>query len=59
MAHLGRSMLVHGRIRTFDEVVARLRAVTPAEVAAVAERVLTGPRTLALVGPVDRATLKG
>ncbi len=59
MAHLGRSMLVHGRIRTFDEVVARLRTVTLAEVAAVAERVLTGPRTLALVGPVDPATLKG
>ncbi len=59
MARLGRSVLVHDRARTFDEVVARLRAVTLADVAEVAERVLTRPRTLAMVGPVDPATLTG
>jgi len=56
MASLGQSVLVHGRARSFEEVVARLRAVTLAEVAAVAERVLSRPRTLAMVGPLDPAT---
>ena len=57
MSRLGRSVLVHDRVRTFDEVAARLRAVTRADVAAVAERVLSRPRTLALVGPVDPASV--
>jgi len=59
MARIGRSVLVHGHVRTYDEVVARLRAVTLAEVAAVAQRVLSRPRTLALVGPVDAAAFTG
>ncbi len=59
MARIGRSLLVHDHVRTYDEVAARLRAVTLADVAAVAERVLTRPRTLAVVGPVDRSTLAG
>lgn len=58
MASLASSVLVHGRPRPFDEVVARLRAVTRADVAAVAERVLSRPRTLALVGPVDPASVR-
>jgi predicted Zn-dependent peptidase len=56
MASLGQSVLVHGRARTFEEVTGRLRAVTLAAVADVAERVLSRPRTLALVGPVDPAS---
>ncbi len=52
-------LIVHGQVRTYDEVVTRLRAVTLADVAAVAERVLSRPRTLALVGPVDPAVLAG
>jgi len=59
MARIGRAVLVHGHVRTYDEVVARLRAVTLDDVAAVAERVLSRSRTLALVGPVDAATLTG
>ena len=59
MARIGRAVLVHGHVRTYDEVVARLRAVTLADVAAVAERVLSRSRTLALVGPVDTAMLAG
>ncbi len=59
MSRIGHSMLVHGAVRTYDQVVARLRAVTRRDVAAVAERILTRPRTLALVGPVDTATLTG
>ena len=59
MARIARSLLVHDRVRTYDEVVARLRAVTLADVAAVAERVLSRPRTLALLGPVDAAALAG
>ncbi|MEO5678907.1 MAG: pitrilysin family protein, partial [Acidimicrobiales bacterium] len=59
MARIGRALLVHNEVRTYDEVVARLRAVTLDDVAAVAERVLSLPRTLALVGPVDPAALAG
>jgi len=59
MARIGRSLLVHGRVRTYDEVVARLRAVTLADVAGVAERVLSRSRTLALVGPVEPGALTG
>ena len=59
MSRIGRGLLVHEHVRTYDEVVARLRSVTVADVAAVAERVLTRPRTLALVGPVDGSDLAG
>ena len=58
MSRIARSVLVHGRVRTFDEVVARLRSVTLADVAAVAERILARPRTLTLVGPVDAAAYR-
>jgi predicted Zn-dependent peptidase len=57
MGRIGRSLLVHGEIHTFEEVVALLRAVTAAEVADVAATVLTRPRTLAVVGPVEESTL--
>ncbi|MEJ7765834.1 MAG: hypothetical protein WKF86_10085, partial [Acidimicrobiales bacterium] len=57
MSRIGRALLVHDQVRTYDEVAARLRAVTLDDVARVAERVLSRPRTLALVGPVDPSTL--
>jgi predicted Zn-dependent peptidase len=42
-----------GRVIPIDEDVAALRAVTVEEVAAVVERVLGGPRAVAVVGPRD------
>jgi len=57
MGRIGRALLVHGAVETFEEVVARIRSVTRAEVAELAARLLSGPRTLAVVGPVEKAAL--
>jgi predicted Zn-dependent peptidase len=53
MHRLGRSELTLGEIPSLDELVARIDAVSTADIARVVERVLTpGRRTLAVVGPV-------
>jgi predicted Zn-dependent peptidase len=51
MSRIGRSQLVHGRVLTFDEVVAAIEAVTVDDVGRVAADVLNRPRVLAVVGP--------
>jgi predicted Zn-dependent peptidase len=51
MSRIGRSQLVHGEVLTVDEVVGRVEAVTLDDVRRVAERVLGGPRVMAVVGP--------
>ena len=51
MGRLGRSLMQRDTITTIDEHVARIRAVTVADVARVLHRVLEGPRALAAVGP--------
>jgi len=53
MNRLGRSELDHGRQRTLAETLARIDAVTPAEVAALAEELLSQDLTAAVVGPFD------
>ena len=53
MHRIGRSQLVHGCVKTVEEVVERVDAVTLEQVADVAARVLGGARTVAVVGPVD------
>jgi predicted Zn-dependent peptidase len=56
MHRLGNSELILGEAKPLDEVVARIEAVTLADVSRVVERLFTAePRTLALVGPVDEA----
>jgi predicted Zn-dependent peptidase len=53
MHRIGRAELTMGEIPTLDEVVAKVEAVGPADLARVIERVLgPGHRTLAAVGPV-------
>jgi predicted Zn-dependent peptidase len=53
MHRIGRAELTMGEIPSLDEVVARVEAVGPDDVARVIERVLgSGDRTLAAVGPV-------
>jgi predicted Zn-dependent peptidase len=53
MHRIGRGELTAGRVPSLDEVVAMVEAVTPDDVRRVIERVLgSGPRTLAVVGPV-------
>ncbi|HZD66897.1 MAG TPA: pitrilysin family protein, partial [Acidimicrobiales bacterium] len=51
MSRIGRSQLVHGRVLSVDEVLSRVEAVTLEDVHDAARRVLSGPRTLSVVGP--------
>jgi predicted Zn-dependent peptidase len=52
MRRLGRSELIEGDIPSLEELVARVDAVTPDDVARVVDRVFAdAPRTLAVVGP--------
>ena len=53
MARLGRSLMARDEIVPLDEQLARIRAVTADDVAAVAARVFGSARSLAVVGHVD------
>jgi len=53
MGRLGRGELSPMEMLSVDEQVARLRAVTVEDVQRVVRRVLSQPRTLAVVGPFD------
>ncbi len=54
MHRIGRAELTLGEVPDIDEVVARVEAVNPDDVARVIERVVApGRRTLAVVGPVN------
>jgi predicted Zn-dependent peptidase len=57
MARIGRSLMARDEVVPVDEQVARIRAVTADDVAAVAARVYDSPRALAVVGHVDEAVL--
>jgi predicted Zn-dependent peptidase len=51
MSRIGRSQLVHGTVMSFDELVARTESVTRDDLRRVSERVASGQRVLAVVGP--------
>ncbi len=51
MSRIGKSELVYDRLMSVDEVLERIDAVTPADIAEVASDVLTRPLTLAVIGP--------
>ena len=53
MTRLGKSELVYPRLEPLDELISAIDAVTHDDVRAVAEEVLTRPKTLAVVGPFD------
>jgi predicted Zn-dependent peptidase len=57
MSRIGRSLLVHGGVLEVDDLAQRIDAVTLDDVARVAADVLSRPRTVAAVGPVDAAAL--
>ncbi len=59
MSRIGRSLLVHGEVPSIGEVVAHAHAVTLEDVARVIDRVLAGPRVLAVVGPFDDGAFDG
>ena len=53
MSRIGHAQLVHGRVPEVAELEAAYGAVTIDEVNALAAEILTGPRTVAVVGPFD------
>jgi predicted Zn-dependent peptidase len=55
MSRIGKAVLVHGRVLEVDEVLARFRAVTLADVRRAVARVLEpGDRSVAVVGPTAK-----
>ncbi len=57
MSRLGKAELVHGDLLTTDQVLARIEAVTPEDVRAVARDVLSRPLSLGVLGSVGRTDL--
>ena len=54
MSRIGASALLHGEVRTVDEVLARIEAVGPEDVLARGRTSWSqAPRTLSAVGPFD------
>ena len=53
MSRLGRAELVTGEFLDADETLARIQAVTAAEVQALAAELAAAPRTITVVGPFD------
>ncbi|MEV0354336.1 pitrilysin family protein [Nonomuraea sp. NPDC050680] len=51
MSRIGKNELVYDELLSVDEVLARIEAVTPDEIAEVAADVLNRPLTLAVIGP--------
>ncbi len=51
MSRIGSELLLFGSVLTTGELLGHVAAVTADQVRTVAETVLTGPRTLAVVGP--------
>jgi predicted Zn-dependent peptidase len=55
MSRIGAGMLLHGEVLTVDEVLARVEALTLADVHDAAEVLVAAPRTLSVVGPFDES----
>jgi predicted Zn-dependent peptidase len=53
MSRLGRMLLSTGTVTSIDEQLERIRAVTVDDVHALLGRLLSAPRSVAAVGPVD------
>ncbi len=56
MSRIGKSELVYGEVMTFDEILSRVKSVTPEDVRAIASEILPKPSTLAIVGPFKSAS---
>jgi predicted Zn-dependent peptidase len=59
MTRIGKSELVYGDIMGVDELLAKVDAVTPADVTEVAADVLTRARCLTVVGPYGEHDFDG
>jgi len=59
MSRLGKSEIAHGEILTVDEILRRVAHVTREDAQRVAERVLSQPMTLTVLGPVAPSAFEG
>ncbi|GAA1812390.1 insulinase family protein [Planosporangium flavigriseum] len=59
MSRLGKGELLYRRMLSVDELLARIDAVTPEDVRAVAAEVLSNPSSLAVIGPFDDPDFSG
>jgi predicted Zn-dependent peptidase len=59
MSRLGKSEIAHGEILTVDETLRRVGRVTLDDARRVAERVLSRPMTLTVLGPVTPSSFEG
>ncbi len=53
MSRLGKGELMYDELLSVDELLARVDAMTPEQVRAVAAELLTQPMSLAAIGPFD------
>ncbi len=53
MSRIGKALATDGPLLGLDDVLAEIEAVTPEQVEAVADELLSGPFTLAVVGPLE------
>lgn len=58
MSRLGKSEIAHGEILTVNQTLARIERVTLEDARRVAERVLSQPMTLTVLGPFPAGTFK-
>ena len=56
MSRIGKSELVYGEIMSFDDILNKVRSVTPEQVHQLARDLFSAPATLALVGPFRSTT---
>lgn len=59
MSRLGKSEIAHGEILTVNQTLARIERVTLEDARRVAERVLSQPMTLAVIGPFPGGAFRG
>jgi predicted Zn-dependent peptidase len=57
MSRIGASLLLHGEVRTVDQLLSHIEQVSPEEVAAEARVLAESPRTLSAVGPLEEEAL--
>ena len=58
MSRLGRSEIAHGEILTVDQALRRVERVTLDDARRVAERVLSQPMTLTVLGPFGASAFR-
>jgi predicted Zn-dependent peptidase len=59
MSRLGKGELLYTDMLSVDELLAKIDAVTPADVRAVAAEILSNPASLAVIGPFDDHDFSG